>query len=92
MAKGAVRAGKGFTLFISNEDINYIIKTIKSLEDLGLLIDKVTETVKHEIKKEEGRFLGAFLAPLATSIVQPVISSIVKGIIGRGVRRVGEDI
>ena len=29
--KGAVRAGKGFTLFISNEDMNYIIKIIKFL-------------------------------------------------------------
>ena len=28
--KGAVRAGKGFTLFISNEDMNDIIKIIKS--------------------------------------------------------------
>ena len=28
-----------------------IIKIIKSLEDLDVLIDGVTETVKHEIKK-----------------------------------------
>ena len=49
--KGDVRAGKGFTLFISNEDMNDIIKIIKSLEDSGILIDAVTETVKDEIKK-----------------------------------------
>ena len=49
--KGAVRAGKGFTLFISNEDMNDIIKIIKSLEDSNVLIDGITETVKHEIKK-----------------------------------------
>ena len=48
--KGAVRAGKGFTLFISNEDMNDIIKIIKPLEDSGVLIDGVNETVKHEIK------------------------------------------
>ena len=30
--------------------MNHIIKIIKSLEDLGVLIDGVTETVKHEIK------------------------------------------
>ena len=30
--KGAVRAGKGFTLFNSNEDMDDIIKTMKSLE------------------------------------------------------------
>ena len=47
--KGAVRAGKGFTLFISDKDMNDIIKLIKSLEDSGLLTDGGTETVKHEI-------------------------------------------
>ena len=78
--KGAVRAGKGFTLFISNEDTNDIIKIIKSLEDSGVLLDRVTETVKHEIKKQEYGFLGALLAPIAASLVQTVISSVVKGI------------
>ena len=34
--KEAVRVGKGFTLFISNEDMNDIIKVIKSLEDSGV--------------------------------------------------------
>ena len=87
--KGAVRAGKGFTLFISNEDMNDVIKIIKTLEDLSVLIDRVTETVKRN-KKQEGRFLGALLTLLATSLVQPVISSVVKYISGRGVRRAGK--
>ena len=51
--KGAVRAGKGFNLFISNEDMNDIIKIIKSLGDSGVLIDGDTETVRDEIKKQE---------------------------------------
>ena len=89
--KGAVRAGKGFTLFISNEDMNDIIKIIKSLEGSGVLIDRVTETVKDEIKKQEGGFLGALLAPLTTSLVQPVISSVGKGISGKGVRKAGKE-
>ena len=46
-----MRAGKGFVLFITNEDMNAIIKIIKSLEDSGVLVDEVTETVKHQIKK-----------------------------------------
>ena len=65
--------------------MNDIIKIKKSLEDLGI-IDEVTEKVKHEIKKREG-FVGALLASLATSIVQPVIYSEVKGKRGRGVGR-----
>ena len=51
--KTAVRAEKGFTLFILNEDINGIIKIIKSLEDSGVLIDGVTETVKYEKNKKD---------------------------------------
>ena len=47
------------------------------------------ETVKHETKKQEGGFLEALLAPLAASIVPPVTSTVVTGIIGRGVGRAG---
>ena len=83
-----MRAGNGFTLFISNEDMDDIIEIIKPLENSTVLIDGVTETV-HEIKKQEGVFLGALFAPLAASLVQPVIFSVVKGISGGGVRRVG---
>ena len=82
--KESARAGKGFTLFNSNEVMSDITKVIKSLENLGLWIDGVTETVKHETKKEEGGFLGALLAP---SVVKPVISSALKSISARGVRR-----
>ena len=69
--------------------MNDIIKVIKPLEYSGVLTDGVTETVKHEIKKQEYRLLGVLLAPLATSLVQPVISSLVKGISGKVVRRAG---
>ena len=53
------------------------------------LLDGVAETVKHEIKTRKGGFLGALLAPLAVQLVQLVISSVVKGMSGRGVRRAG---
>ena len=49
--KRAVRAGKEFTLFILNEDINDIIKIMKYLEDSGVFFDAITETVIHETKK-----------------------------------------
>ena len=68
---------------------NYIIKIIKSLEDWDVLIDGVTETVNHEIKKQEGGFLGDLLASLAALLLQPVIFAVVKGIIGRRDKRVG---
>ena len=46
-----MRVGKGFALFISNGNMYYIIKIIKSLEDLHVLIDGVTETVIHDLAK-----------------------------------------
>ena len=46
------RIEKEFTLLISNEDVNEIIKIIKSLEDSTVLIDGLTESVKNEIKKK----------------------------------------
>ena len=46
-----MRPGKGFTLFISNEDMN-TFKIIKSLEDSGALIDGVNETVKNSKKMD----------------------------------------
>ena len=60
--KGAVRAGKGFPLFIQNEDMNDIIKIVKLLGDSGILIDGITETVKHEIKSKKVNFLVLYLA------------------------------
>ena len=45
--------------------MNDIMKIIKSLDDSGVLIDEVTETVKDKIKKQEKGFIGALLASLA---------------------------
>ena len=56
--KGAARAGKGFTAFASNENMNDIARILKSLEDSGVLINRVSDTVKNEIKKE-----ATFLEP-----------------------------
>ena len=70
--------------------MNDIIKIKKSIEDSGVLIDGVTELVNYKTKKQVRGFLGALLVPLAASIVQPVISSVVKVISVRGVRRAGK--
>ena len=67
--KEVVRAGKGFTLFISNEDVDNIIKIIKLLEVSEVLIYGITEAVKYEIEKQERGFLAALLASLVASVV-----------------------
>ena len=58
--------------------MNHTVKIIKTLEDSGVLIDGVTETVRHKIKEQEDRFLGAFLEPLSASLVELVIFAVTK--------------
>ena len=85
--KGVVRAGKGFTPFLLNEDS--CMKIVWSLEDSNVSNDCITGTAKHEMKKQKGRFLGALLARFAASFLQTVVSSVVKGISARGIQRAG---
>ena len=89
--QGAARAGRGFTLFISDEDMDDIIKIVESLEKIGLLIDDAGETVKHETAKTEGGFLPAMMGPMTTSLMaviaysltQHVASSLINSITGK---------
>ena len=46
-----------------------IIKVMISLENSGVLIDGVSETVKHEIKNQEGGFFGILLGILGASVM-----------------------
>ena len=46
--KKILRSGNTTTLIISNDEIEDIIKIVKSLEDSGLLLKGVTETVQNE--------------------------------------------
>ena len=45
------------TLIISNEEMNDIMRIIKSLEESGLLIKGVSQTIKNEAKEQKGGFL-----------------------------------
>ena len=40
-------------LTISNEEMDYVMKIVKSLEESGLLIKDVSETIKNEIKGQK---------------------------------------
>ena len=64
---GDVRAGKA--LLHSHEDMDDIFIIAESLEQSGLFIDGEIETVKHEIKKQEGQFIGAMMIPWAASLI-----------------------
>ena len=91
--QGDARAGKGFILFVLNTDD--VIKIVKLIGDSGLLIDGSTETIKHEIKKQDAGFLGAMMPPMAASLIgslahsliQPMASSLVNAITGKRATR-----
>ena len=45
------------TLIISNEEMNDIMRIVKSLEESGLLIKGFSETIKNEVKEQKDGFL-----------------------------------
>ena len=56
--QGALKAGKGFTLLISNIDNDDIIKIVELQEKSGLFINGATATIKHKINRKKVDFLG----------------------------------
>ena len=80
------------TLVMPKDEIHDIIKIIKSLEDSGLLLKEVTETVQNEVKEQKGGFLSALLGTLGASLLGDLL--IGKGAIatsqGQGVYRAGK--
>ena len=75
-----VRTGNGFTLLISNENIDTIVKIVESLKNSGLLIDGATKAVKHEMKKQECGFLVAMIAPMVASLIAPMAFSLMQSV------------
>ena len=82
------------TLIKSNDEIEDIIKIVKSLEDFGLLLKGVTETVQNEVKEQKGRFLSMLLNTLGASLLGNLLAG--KGIYraekGKGINRAGEGV
>ena len=80
--------GSGMTtLIISNNEMNDILKIVKSLENSGLLLKGVSETIQYEAKEQRGRFLSMLLGTLGASLLGDILS---KGLSGKGVLRAGE--
>ena len=81
--KKILGSGNMTTLIISNDEIKDIIKTVKSLEDSGLLLKAVTETVQNEVKEQKGGFLSMLLGTLDASLLGNLLT-------GKGVYRAGK--
>ena len=45
-------------LIISNEEINYIMKIVKSLGEASLFIKSISKTTKNKAKEQKVGFLG----------------------------------
>ena len=57
------------TLIISNEEMNDIMKIVKSLEVSSLLIKNVSETIQNETKEQTEGFLSMLLDKLGSSLL-----------------------
>ena len=75
------------TLIISNDEMDDILKIVKSLENSGVLLKGVSETIQHEAKEQRGGYLGMLLGTLGASLLSDVLS---KSLSGKGVIRAGE--
>ena len=72
------------TLIISNDEINDITKIIKSLEESGLLIKRVSETIKNEAQEQQEGHLEMLLGTLSASLLDNPLT-------GQGTIRADED-
>ena len=75
------------TLIISNDEMDDILKIVKSLEDSAVLLKVVTETIQNEAKEQRGGFLSLLLGTLGASLLGDLLT---KNLSGKGTIRAGE--
>ena len=78
--KKILGSGNNTTLIISNNEMEDIIKIVKSLEDSGLLLKGVSETIQNEAKEQKGGFLSMLLGTLGASLLGNMLA-------GKGITR-----
>ena len=83
--KTILRSGDNTTLIISNNEMKDILEIVKSLENFGLLLEGVSETIKNEAKEQKGGFLSILLGTLGASLLGNMLA-------GKGVIRAGEEL
>ena len=87
LGSGATKGAGTTTLIISNDEMDDILKIVKSLENSSLLLKGVSETIQHEAKEQRGGFLSMLLGTLGASLLGDIL---LKGLSGKGVIRAGE--
>ena len=92
MHKKILGSGNNTTPIISNKDIDDLIKIVKSLEDSGLLLKGITESVQNEIKEQKGGFLSVLLGTLGASLLGNLLTGKNAFHAGKGVNKKGKRI
>ena len=72
-------------LIIEQEDMNDILKIIEALENSGILLKGVSETIENETKEQRGGFLSMLIGTLGASLLGNLLT-------GKGMMRAGEGI
>ena len=76
--------GSGTTTLIKSDDgMKDIIEMVKSLEDSGLLLKVVSETIQNEAKEQKGGFLSVLLGTLGATLLGNILAE-------RGINRAGK--
>ena len=75
------------TLRVSNDELEDIIKVVKSLEDSSLLLKGVIETIQNKAKEQKGEFLSMLLGTLGASLLGNIFPSKGVNIAGEGIVR-----
>ena len=75
------------TLRVSNDELEDIIKVVKSLEDSSLLLKGVIETIQNKAKEQKGEFLSMLLGTLGASLLGNIFPSKGVNIAGEGILR-----
>ena len=70
------------TLVISNNEMKDIMKIVISLEDSGLLLKWVSQTIQNEAKEQKRGFLSISLGTLGASLLGNMLA-------GKGITRAG---
>ena len=82
---------KWTTLIIFNDEMNNIMKIVKSHEKSGLLIKVVSKTITNEVKERRGGFLRKLLGTLGASSLGKLLAGKGKIRAGEGTVRAGQD-
>ena len=77
-----ILGSKTTTLIISNDEMEDIMEIVRILEDSGLLIKGVSETIQNEAKEQTRRFLSMLLGTLGASLLGNMSA-------GKGITRAG---